>query len=130
MKEHIDDVALSNNWSIVDTGKDIEVTVEDLDVALDFFVERLGFDVHRRCDQFDRSAAVAPAHSRISMVVRETNGGDTLSSPESGVIFVTSDMREAVWNLELHGVYYEPAADGRSVRFFDDENSHYLLMEG
>lgn len=130
MEEHMDGISLSHYWSIVDTGRGIEVEVEDLDQALDFFVERLGFDVRRRGAPLGRSAEVAPAHSRVSMTLLEANGGGNTSSPASGVIFVTPDMREALWNLELHGVYYEPTADGRSVRFFDDENSHYLLMEG
>lgn len=102
--------------------------VRDLDGALDFFVRRLGFDVRRESDSGARRVELAPGESAVTMTLRA--GGRAGTCPDSGVVFLTPDMREALWELELHGVYYEPTADGRSVRFFDDDNTHYLLMEG
>ena len=113
------------------------IPVSDQDKALEFYTEKLGFEV--RADvpfgEGDRWLEVAPTGSAAAIAIMPPRPGETPNNTQSCVAFTTDDLDAAHAELKERGVDVDEAMGGedpvpRMFFFRDLDRNNLLLVEG
>ncbi|HEX9013991.1 MAG TPA: VOC family protein [Anaerolineaceae bacterium] len=114
----------------------VSFTVTDLDQAVDFYVNRLGFSlrVQMPLPGGNQFVMVAPPGGGTSLVFSLPMPGRT-HTPTSGVSFETGDVQSTYEDLQAQGVEFTrpPAATpwgGVEAVFADPSGNSFMLQEG
>lgn len=119
----------------------VSVSVTDLDRAIAFYRDALGFEV--RADQRYpggvRWVVVAPRGAETEIVLRPRGAGTegpaaTPATPETGMAFFTREIHRTYADLAASGVEfeYEPALQpwgGWKAAFRDPDGNRYHLVQ-
>jgi catechol 2,3-dioxygenase-like lactoylglutathione lyase family enzyme len=110
------------------------IPVSDQDRSLEFYTEKLGFEV--RADiafgEGDRWLEVAPPGSAAAIAIMPPHPGDTPNNTQTCVAFTTDDLDAAHAELQDRGVDVEEPMGGEGpvprMFFFDDLDGNKLLL--
>ena len=113
------------------------IPVSDQDKSLEFYTEKLGFEV--RADvpfgEADRWLEVAPPGSAAAIAIMPPRPGETPNNTQSCVAFTTDDLDAAHAELKARGVDVDEPMGGegpvpRMFFFRDLDQNNLLLVEG
>jgi catechol 2,3-dioxygenase-like lactoylglutathione lyase family enzyme len=112
------------------------IPVSDQDSSLEFYTEKLGFEV--RADvpfgEGDRWLEVAPPGSGAAVAIMPPRPGETPNNTQSCVAFTTDDLDAAYAELKERGVDVDEPMGGegpvpRMFFFRDLDRNNLLLVE-
>jgi catechol 2,3-dioxygenase-like lactoylglutathione lyase family enzyme len=116
----------------------VTVFVRDQDKALDFYVNKLGFEktADEPMGEGMRWVTVAPPGAATAIVLAHGFGGydEARIGQFSGVVFTTDDIQGTYAELSGRGVHFTepPAAQpwGMMQAIFDDQDgTHFVLVQ-
>ena len=110
------------------------IPVSDQDTALEFYTDKLGFEV--RADiafgEGDRWLEVAPAGSAASVAIMPPRPGETPHNDQGCVVFTTTDLDADHATLKERGIEVEEPMGGEGpvprMFFFRDPDANMLLL--
>jgi catechol 2,3-dioxygenase-like lactoylglutathione lyase family enzyme len=110
------------------------IPVSDQDRSLEFYIEKLGFEV--RADvpfgEGDRWIEVAPPGSGAAIAIMPPHPGETPNNTQSCVAFTTDDLDSAHAELKERGVDVDEPMGGEGpvprMFFFRDLDANNLLL--
>jgi catechol 2,3-dioxygenase-like lactoylglutathione lyase family enzyme len=112
------------------------VPVSDQDRSLDFYTEKLGFEVRADVPMGDgnRWLAVAPPGSEASVAIMPPRPGETPQNTQTCIAFATDDVDAGHAALEERGVDVDEIMGGegpvpRMFFFRDPDGNNLLLVE-
>jgi len=119
------------------------VFVSDLDTAVDFYVNGLGFDVVAdwRGDDGDRMVFTVPPGAETEIGLYAAPAGDPRVGRSTGLVFTADDIRATVGEMRERGVTFTrdlvvhdygegdfPEDDGDlEIEFVDPDGNSFLL---
>jgi catechol 2,3-dioxygenase-like lactoylglutathione lyase family enzyme len=107
---------------------DVAVTVTDAEISARWWKEKLGFATHTIGPPGSHAVMVAPPGDRFLLHLCENF--EKVDPGNTGIAFVTDDLKAAVEQLERSGVrFVEKAEDGGStVKFADPDGNIFWLI--
>ncbi len=114
----------------------VGITITDINLAMEFYVDKLGFAVQVEMPLPDgnKFVMVAPPNGGSSLVFSLPGPGQT-HSPASNISFETDDVMATFNELRAKGVEFsrEPARTpwgGVEAQFVDPFGNHFMLHQG